>query len=187
MRARFAAHNWVKGAANNFQFSAHSSSCAHCSGQGHFLIAFSFTHFFVNSCRFSRLSSDSNMAEKWKNGLCGCMGDCESCKLPFSFWIINKALESLSCFELTGCCGTFCHSCLIYKNAESLNKSGFLCCLLGCFFPCIPLFLLRSEAREKYGIEVSWRFILQITNGFFVFGVSVENIWTLYVLKFKRW
>ena len=53
-----------------------------------------------------------------------------------------------------GLCGSFCTPCLVYRNAEDLNKSGILYCLLGCFMPCIPLLLLRSEAREKYGIEV---------------------------------
>ena len=40
-------------------------------------------------------------------------------------------------------------------DGNDLGKSGLLCCLLSCVFPCIPLFLLRSEARERYGIEVS--------------------------------
>ena len=41
------------------------------------------------------------------------------------------------------------------RNAEALNKSGLLCCVLGCFFPCVPALLLRSEARDKYNIEVT--------------------------------
>ena len=40
------------------------------------------------------------------------------------------------------------------RNAEALNKSGLLCCVLGCFFPCVPALLLRNEARDKYNIEV---------------------------------
>ncbi len=52
-------------------------------------------------------------------------------------------------------CGTFCPCCLVYRNGEDLGKSGFLCCLISCFFPCIPIFLLRQEARERYGIEGS--------------------------------
>merc|ERR1739846_68652 len=43
---------------------------------------------------------------EWKQGLCGCMDDCETCM-----------------------CGSFCTPCLIYRNAEDLNKSGILCCL----------------------------------------------------------
>ena len=58
------------------------------------------------------------------------------------------------CFILLGMCGTFCSLCLVYRNAEDLNKSGILCCLASMFVPCIPLMLLRGEAREKYGIEV---------------------------------
>jgi Cys-rich protein (TIGR01571 family) len=34
-----------------------------------------------------------------------------------------------------------------------LGKSGILYCLLSCICPCIPLFLLRDTARERYGIE----------------------------------
>ena len=36
-----------------------------------------------------------------------------------------------------------------------MGKSGILCCLLGCILPCIPSLLLRGEARERWGIEVS--------------------------------
>merc|ERR1712110_694523 len=59
-----------------------------------------------------------------------CMGDCSICM-----------------------CTTFCTPCQIYRTAEDLNKSGMLYCLLSCFMPCIPVLLLRGEAREKYGIE----------------------------------
>ena len=44
---------------------------------------------------------------------------------------------------------------MVYKNAEGLNKSGILYCLLGCISPCIPALLLRNEARDQYNIEVS--------------------------------
>ena len=54
-----------------------------------------------------------------------------------------------------GCCGLFCEPCLVYKNAEGLQKSGILYCLLGCFMPCIPALLLRNEARSQYNIQVS--------------------------------
>ena len=57
-------------------------------------------------------------------------------------------------FLISGCCGTFCTPCLVYRNANDLGKSGCLYALLACFFPCIPLFLLRDSARERYGIEV---------------------------------
>ena len=46
--------------------------------------------------------------------------------------------------------------CLNYRNAEKLGKSGLLCTLLFCFAtPCLPIFLLRHEARDKYDIDVS--------------------------------
>jgi len=34
-----------------------------------------------------------------------------------------------------------------------MGKSGVLYGLLSCIFPCIPIMLLRGEARERYGIE----------------------------------
>ena len=50
--------------------------------------------------------------------------------------------------------------CLNYRNAEKLGKSGLLCTLLFCFAtPCLPIFLLRHEARDKYDIEVSIEYI----------------------------
>ncbi|XP_040575439.1 cornifelin [Lepeophtheirus salmonis] len=72
------------------------------------------------------------MTTTWKQSLCGCCGDMETC-----------------------CCGTFCGLCFTYQQAENLGKPGILYCLLSCIFPCIPIFLLRGEAREKYGIEGS--------------------------------
>ena len=72
------------------------------------------------------------MTGKWHQNLVNCCGDCGVCA-----------------------CGTCCEPCLVYQNAEDLNNSGFLCCILGCFFPCIPSLLLRGEAREKYNIEGS--------------------------------
>ena len=70
-------------------------------------------------------------------------------------------------------CGTCCGLCQVYQNAENLGKSGesknpftlysslipiinsgFLYCMLACIFPCIPIMLLRQEARERYNIEV---------------------------------
>ena len=54
-----------------------------------------------------------------------------------------------------GCCASFCFWCLNYKTAENLGKSGLLYTLLGCIMPCIPIMLARTEARERYNIEVS--------------------------------
>ena len=51
-------------------------------------------------------------------------------------------------------CGMCCGFCQIYQNAESLGKSGCLYMLLACIFPCVPIMLLRQEARERYNIEV---------------------------------
>merc|ERR1711983_11517 len=68
----------------------------------------------------------------WKHGLCSCGNDCESCA-----------------------CAYCCPCCLVYRNAEDMNKSGILYCLLSCIMPCIPILLLRGEARDKYNIEGS--------------------------------
>eukprot|EP00088_Acartia_fossae_P024722 TRINITY_DN2562_c0_g1_i1.p1 TRINITY_DN2562_c0_g1~~TRINITY_DN2562_c0_g1_i1.p1 ORF type:complete len:102 (-),score=15.38 TRINITY_DN2562_c0_g1_i1:450-755(-) len=53
------------------------------------------------------------------------------------------------------CCGSFCACCQIKDNGDRLGESGILCCLLSCIFPCIPIFILRGKAREKYNIEGS--------------------------------
>ena len=84
----------------------------------------------------------------------------------------------------TGMCTTFCTPCQIYQTAEDLNKSGMLYCLLSCFMPCIPVLLLRGEAREKYGIEVSYTtyllsiIIIQIIND----KSSTKIIFFMYLL-----
>ena len=54
-----------------------------------------------------------------------------------------------------GCFGYCCGPCLVKRNADDLGKPGFLYCLLSCCIPCVPIFILRQEAREKYGIEGS--------------------------------
>ena len=43
---------------------------------------------------------------------------------------------------------------MVCQNANSLNSSAFCCSLLACFLPCIPAFLFRRSARDKYNIEV---------------------------------
>merc|ERR1711936_1018750 len=83
--------------------------------------------------------------EKWKSGLLSCWADIGVC--------------------CTGCCA---QPCLAYDNAEKLkpeefediqaftfriNKSRLLCCMLGCFFPCIPAFVIRQQARDKFEIQ----------------------------------
>ena len=74
----------------------------------------------------------TRMSSEWKQGLCNFCGDCEICM-----------------------CGSFCGLCLNYRNAENLGKSGILYTLLACIVPCVPLLLLRQEARERYNIEGS--------------------------------
>merc|ERR1719228_809003 len=60
------------------------------------------------------------------------------------------------CQDLETClCGTCCTPCLVYQNAEGLQKPGILWGLLSCFVPCIPIMILRNEARNQYGIEGS--------------------------------
>merc|ERR1712080_715371 len=63
-------------------------------------------------------------------GLFGCFGNCGVC-----------------------CFGYCCSCCQVYKNAESLGKSGILCCLLSMVLPCAPTLLLRQEARDRWNIE----------------------------------
>ena len=54
----------------------------------------------------------------------------------------------------SGLYGGFCFPCQTYQNAEDLEQSGILCCLLSAFLPCISTYILRGKAREKYNIEV---------------------------------
>ncbi|XP_023344835.1 protein PLANT CADMIUM RESISTANCE 3 [Eurytemora carolleeae] len=58
--------------------------------------------------------------------------------------------------DMGNCCMGWCCPCVqIYTNAEKLDESGILCCLLSCIAPCIPIFMLRNKAREMNGIEGS--------------------------------
>merc|ERR1712241_616023 len=65
--------------------------------------------------------------------------------------------DTFGCFSNVGTCcfGYCCGPCLVKRNADDLGKPGFLYCLLSCCIPCVPIFILRQEAREKYGIEGS--------------------------------
>ena len=92
------------------------------------------------------------MSQDWKNDLFGC-DDPEACKLNMYNHSIVKILKTNSD---SGLCA-YCIPCYLnYRNAENLGKSGLLCTLLFCFAtPCLPIFLLRHEARDKYNIEVS--------------------------------
>lgn len=94
------------------------------------------------------------------------------CKIIFEFVKLIYGLQ--------GCCVSFCSLCQNYRTAENLGKlttalehfnwirfetfaiilidilgkSGLVYTLLFCLFPCIPILLLRQEARERYNIEV---------------------------------
>eukprot|EP00092_Neocalanus_flemingeri_P000031 GFUD01000032.1.p1 GENE.GFUD01000032.1~~GFUD01000032.1.p1 ORF type:complete len:101 (+),score=19.20 GFUD01000032.1:86-388(+) len=72
------------------------------------------------------------MSKDWAHGTFGCTSDMGTC-----------------------CMGTFCSCCLIYTNAEEMGESGFLYLLLSCITPCVPVMMLRTKAREAYGIEGS--------------------------------
>jgi len=65
----------------------------------------------------------------WDNGLFGC------CQSP------------LHCL-----CGMFLPCCQICTTANSFGESGCLYTLLSFITPCIPIFLLRSKVRDRYGI-----------------------------------
>ena len=72
------------------------------------------------------------MSNAWKQDMCGCCGDCTVC------W-----------YAL--CCGP----CQVCDMATALQKSGCCYCLLGTIgLPCLPIFLLRAEARRRYDIAV---------------------------------
>ena len=76
------------------------------------------------------------MSSGWKQHLCDCCGDCGVC------WY-------------SVCCGP-CHVC---DMATALQKSDCRFCFLGTFCsPCLPLLLLRGEARRKYDIAVGFNF-----------------------------
>ena len=67
---------------------------------------------------------------------------------------LNSTKHSTLIGFTSGLCGTFCFPCQTYKNAEALDHSGILCCLLSLCLPCISTCILRGRAREKYNIEV---------------------------------
>merc|ERR1711936_1530939 len=77
-------------------------------------------------CYFQNLK----MSNKWKHGLCGCLHDIRICL-----------------------CGAFLPCCLICETSEKMGKSGLLYNILGCFAPCIPILLLRQEARHTRNIK----------------------------------
>ena len=77
---------------------------------------------------------------EWKQEVCGCLG-----KEPFGFGNCDVCL-------LGWCCGCW----LVKKNAKNMGRGDYvLCCLLSMCVPCIPVFVMRSEARKRYGIDGS--------------------------------
>merc|ERR1712029_293721 len=87
---------------------------------------------FVSTPKEKDLPTPEFKMSDWKSSMLGCFGNCGTC-----------------------CCVSWCYPCAVYRDAEALNKSGLLYGLISCIVPCIPTMLLRSEAREKYGIEGS--------------------------------
>ena len=83
-----------------------------------------FTYFFL----FAVISKEKTMSE-WKQGLCNCCQDGETCLLGFPC----------------------CLSCTSYRNAKGLGQpTPLLYGLLGCFLPCFAINILRGKAREQH-------------------------------------
>lgn len=74
----------------------------------------------------------TSSAAQWRQGLFECFGDKEVCL-----------------------CGALLGSRQIKDNATNLGKNGWLYCIASLFVPCIPIYLLRREARARYNIEGS--------------------------------
>merc|ERR1712066_1093369 len=82
-------------------------------------------------CPVKTQHSTVNMSKEWNHGTFSCCDDMGTC--CFSYW---------------------CGCCQIYNTAEELGKSGCLYLLMSCFItPCVPIMLLRTEARKRYDIQ----------------------------------
>ena len=92
---------------------------------------------------------------RWLNGNKECLVVVVTAEIVSNSVLYFVKADNIWCEIISGCCVSFCFPCAVYRDAEALNKSGIFCGLISCFFPCIPTFLLRGEAREKYGIEGS--------------------------------
>merc|ERR1711942_617616 len=68
--------------------------------------------------------------QRMEEGICGCLDDPGTC-----------------------CYGYCCSCCLVKDTANDLGQPGVLYCLLSLLFPCIPILLMRQQARERYNIE----------------------------------
>ena len=66
------------------------------------------------------------------------------------------------------CC---CFPCAVYRDAEDLEQSGILCCLLSCLAPCLSVYFLRRRARDLFDIEVNLLYSVsqQVLDHFFSF------------------
>ena len=72
------------------------------------------------------------------------------------FGYLGPYIHVFTCLVyFVGCCGTFCVPCLSYNSAEKMGESGIVYGLITCLAPCIGIWMVRSKAQEKYGIEVS--------------------------------
>ena len=65
------------------------------------------------------------------------------------------AHQIISTYSFLGMCGWCCPICQVADSAQKLGESYLLYFVLGCFVPCVPVFLVRDKAREKYGLEGS--------------------------------
>ena len=94
-----------------------------------------------------------NMSGQWKQDTFGCFSDMGTCK----FGSIYHSSWFHFCINLqcSGLCGSFCAPCLMRRNADDLGKNGLLLLVLFYCVPCVPIFILRKEAREKFGIKGS--------------------------------
>ena len=62
------------------------------------------------------------------------------------------------------CC---CFPCAVYRDAEDLEQSGILCCLLSCLAPCLSVYFQRKRARDLFDIEVNLLASVQVLDHFF--------------------
>ena len=68
---------------------------------------------------------------------------------------VELAYQIIFIIYFLGMCGWCCPICQVADSAQRLGESYLLYFVLGCFVPCVPVFLVRDKAREKYGLEGS--------------------------------
>ena len=79
-------------------------------------------------------------------------------------------------------CGWCCPICQVADSAQKLGESYLLYFVLGCFVPCVPVFLVRDKAREKYGLEGS----TGKNHNFSYFFVLFCTLYTTVISKFHE-